>query len=353
MAVPIQNVYYLLCYAWDRLDALDSVDVGALSGDRIENLLGKVLHDGASHLMRRGLDRGYLSVEQEARQLRGKVLLVETAQRLLLQQGRVACRTDELSHDVPHNRVLKAAMRELARLPGIDPELALDIKDLCRRLHDVSDVELGPAAFRDVQLSQNLMRYAFLVEVAKLVAGCLLPEHGGQGRVFRSFTSSDQRMGALFEAFVRNFLIREQRQFIVSRPKVPWAVAAAASSDPRWLPEMQTDISLSRQAQTIIVETKCYANSLQQRNEGAPKLISEHLYQLLTYLTHHALTTGTAPFGVLLYAGLGTGEPLHYELGGHRVLVRSLDLNQPWELIRRDLLVLVSELGGWPLAVGA
>jgi 5-methylcytosine-specific restriction enzyme subunit McrC len=116
---------------------------------------------------------------------------------------------------------------------------------------------------------------------------------------------------------------------------------------------MQTDNSLSRQGQTIIVETKMYANALQQRSDGAPKLISEHLYQLLTCLTQHAWSTGSAPLGVLLYAGLGLGQPLHYELGGHMVLVRSLDLDQPWNLIHRDLLALAKELGGWPSAVGA
>ncbi|MDA1036081.1 MAG: hypothetical protein O3B65_04265 [Chloroflexi bacterium] len=353
MAVPIQNVYYLLCYAWDRLEALDSVDVGGLSGDRVENLLGKVLHDGVSRLMRRGLDRGYLAVDQEGRQVRGKVLLVETAQRLLLQQGRVACRTDELSRDVPHNRLLKAAMRELACLAGIDRELRLDLKDLCRRLHDVSDVDLSPAAFRGVQLNQNLVQYAFLVEIARLVASCLLPEQAGRGKMFRSFTASDQQMGALFEAFVRNFLIREQRQYHVTRPKVPWAVAAATSSDLRWLPEMQTDILLSRLGQSVIVETKCYAEALQHRNEGASKLISGHLYQVLTYLSNYARVTGASPLGVLLYAGLGASEPLHYDLGGHMVLVRNLDLDQPWELIHRDLLALSCELGAWPIAVGA
>jgi len=353
MAVPIQNVYYLLCYAWDRLDALDTTDVGALSGDRVENLLGKVLHDGVAHLMRRGLDRGYLPVEQEGRQLRGKVLLVETAQRLLLQQGRVACRNDELSHDVPHNRALKAAMRELANVPGIDRGLSSGLKDICRRLHEVSDVELSQTAFRNIQLSQNLVRYAFLVEIARLVAGCLLPEQAGRGKTFRSFTSNDQQMGALFEAFVRNFLIREQRQFSVARPKVPWDVAEATSSDPRWLPEMQTDISLSRPGQTVIIETKCYAEALQRRNEGAAKLISAHLYQLLTYLGHQGRSMGSAPLGVLLYAGLGPGQPLQYELGGQMVLVRNLDLDQPWEQIHRDLLALTGELGSWPVAVGA
>ena len=35
------------------------------------------------------------------------------------------------------------------------------------------------------------------------------------------------------------------------------------------------------------------------------------------------------------------------------VLVRSLDLDQPWKLIHRDLLALAKELGRWPVPVGA
>ena len=43
MAVPVQNIYYLLRYAWKRLEAHDLVDVDAIPGNRIANLLGKVL----------------------------------------------------------------------------------------------------------------------------------------------------------------------------------------------------------------------------------------------------------------------------------------------------------------------
>ena len=46
MAIPLENVYYLLCYAWNRLDARDRVDVSAIPGNRIENLLAKVLIEG-------------------------------------------------------------------------------------------------------------------------------------------------------------------------------------------------------------------------------------------------------------------------------------------------------------------
>ncbi len=59
MAVPVQNIYYLLCYAWNRLEARDLVDVDAVPGNRVANLLGKVLQDGVANLIRRGFDRGY------------------------------------------------------------------------------------------------------------------------------------------------------------------------------------------------------------------------------------------------------------------------------------------------------
>jgi hypothetical protein len=50
------------------------------------------------------------------------------------------------------------------------------------------------------------------------------------------------------------------------------------------------------------------------------------------------------PVGILLYAGLGTGQPLQYRLGGHTVLVRSLDLNTEWREIHGALIGIVNEL---------
>ena len=121
MAVPVQNIYYLLCYAWNRLEARDLVDVDAIPGNRVVNLLGKVLADGVANLIRRSFDRGYVAFEEEGRRLRGKLLVSETLKRSLLPRGRVACYVDDLSYDVPHNRVIKAAMRALIGVPGLDP----------------------------------------------------------------------------------------------------------------------------------------------------------------------------------------------------------------------------------------
>jgi 5-methylcytosine-specific restriction enzyme subunit McrC len=222
MAVPIQNIYYLLCYAWNFLEARDLVDVNAVPGNRVENLLGKVLQDGVGHLIRRGLDRGYIDFDAEDRRLRGKLLLSETVGRVLLSRGRVACRMDELSYDVPHNRVIKAAMQALIGVPELNADIRTALRGHCRRLHLVTDVELSPAAFRPIQLHRNIARYRFLVNVAHLVARSFFPDEKTGRRRFHPFTASQQEMGLLFQAFVRNFLKREQDLFKVSAPKLPF-----------------------------------------------------------------------------------------------------------------------------------
>ncbi len=319
------------------------VDVDAIPGNRVENLLGQVLCDGVAHLIRRGLDRGYVGFDEEARRLRGKIIISETIQRSLLPRGRIACNVDELSYDVPHNRVIKAAMTALALLPGLDDGLRVTLRNHVRRMHSVSDTDLSPAAFRSIQLHRNVARYAFLINVCHLVARSFLPDESTGVRRFHPFTTSEQKMGTLFEAFVRNFLQREQDDFHVAAAKVPWDVEPNSGSDLDWLPEMRLDVILTNSERRVTVETKYYATPYQS-HLGSKKLISSHLYQLLTYVSQLRATPGPEPIGVLLYAGVGDDQRLDYRLGGHTILVRSLDLNQDWQEIHRRLLGFSREL---------
>ena len=56
-AIPVQNVYYLLCYAWNKLEEREVVDVATLDSTRLVDLFAKVLLGGTRHLIRRGFDR--------------------------------------------------------------------------------------------------------------------------------------------------------------------------------------------------------------------------------------------------------------------------------------------------------
>src|SRR5690242_16948293 len=108
-AIPIRNLYYLLLYAWDKFPEGEQVEVGAEASPDLPDLLARVLLSGSRRLLRRGLDRGYLGAVEELAAPRGRFLLGDTTKRNSLLNGRVVCAYDELSVDVPHNRILKAA----------------------------------------------------------------------------------------------------------------------------------------------------------------------------------------------------------------------------------------------------
>ena len=58
-SIPIENVYYLFCYAWDRFPEGKAIGVGTVDSPQICDLFASVLIRGVNRLMRRGLDRGY------------------------------------------------------------------------------------------------------------------------------------------------------------------------------------------------------------------------------------------------------------------------------------------------------
>jgi 5-methylcytosine-specific restriction enzyme subunit McrC len=43
MEIPIQNIYYLLCYAWNKLEERDIVDVKGIETTELCDLFAKVL----------------------------------------------------------------------------------------------------------------------------------------------------------------------------------------------------------------------------------------------------------------------------------------------------------------------
>ncbi len=108
---------------------------------------------------------------------------------------------------------------------------------------------------------------------------------------------------------------------------------------------MQTDVMLTNPSRRIVIETKYYATPY-QAHHGTKKLRSEHLYQVLTYVEHLSAIAGPEPIGVLLYASAGEDWRLEYRLRGHRLLVRTLDLDRDWKAIHRDLLGMAEELAG-------
>ena len=87
-AIPIRNIYWLLCYAWDQLPEGELVDVSHVELSELADLFAAVLINGTNHLLRRGLEQGYEPREESLATIRGRVNVSVTAKRMQTYQGK-------------------------------------------------------------------------------------------------------------------------------------------------------------------------------------------------------------------------------------------------------------------------
>jgi len=93
--IPIENIYYLLCYAWDRLDEKEKVAVDIDDKTELLDLFAKILISGSKILLKRGIDKNYIEDEQIVLGVKGKLNLSQTVKRQLLKQQQTICVFDE------------------------------------------------------------------------------------------------------------------------------------------------------------------------------------------------------------------------------------------------------------------
>ena len=347
MRIPIRNIYYLLCYAWDRLEEKDTVDVDPVVGDRVLDLLAKVLLNGTTHLLKRGLDRGYVNFQEDTRCLRGKVDLSASVKRDLLRWGHAHCAYDDLSHDVLHNQILRSTLAILARSDDLDAQIRGACQGMRRRLSGVSETALTRLSFRSVQLSRQTNFYDFLLKTCELIVDNMLPtEETGQSR-FREFEQDEVRMRGLFEAFVRNFYKREQKTYEVDGGEwIDWHAEPGNEESKQLLPKMKTDVSLKSSDRHIIIDTKFTPNALRTHFERE-SLHSPNLYQLHAYITNkrRLLPPESDLTGVLLYPEIGRNLNLGYTFEDMEIRVATVDLSAEPSAIH-DRLLQIIDLSG-------
>ena len=342
MTIPIENIYYLLCYAWDKLAEKDVVDVDAVDSASLADLFARVLISGTKHLLKRGFDRGYVPQHEWTPRPRGRIDFQQFARRGRTVAARLPCSFDDLSYDVLHNQILKATMVGLLRTVGLAAESAEGLSHLRRLFSEIRDIELTGRVFRRVQLHRNNQFYDFLMRVCELVYwNSLATETRGTAK-FMDFVRDEKQMASLYESFVRNFYKKEAREYRVGRENIAWKWHAVDDTSASLLPRMQTDISLESADRKIIIECKFTPEATQHHYE-ADKLRSSHLYQIHAYLNNlePGPLTDTCEV-VLLYPTVHDTMSATYSERGRTIRIRTINLDQPWKQIHTDLLALVA-----------
>ena len=339
-SIPVQNLYYLLCYAWDRLDESHLINVSATASDVPVNFFASVLIKGIEHLKRRGLNMVYRTTYAELPGVRGRIDVTATERRSLLRQGRSACSFDELTTDTAANRILKSTLRVISSDPEIDKDTGSQVRKWIKDFGAIADVPASIQSFRTIHLDRNSSFYRFLLNVCEFILIVRTPEETAGHLKFRNFVRDEKKMAYLFQYFVFNFLRIERRDLIVKRENIAWKTEPLPDGVQSLLPMMQTDISVVKNRQKIIIDTKYYQNTLSD-HRGAKRIHSDHLYQILSYLTN-AQTPGESIEGILLYPFVDKTLKERYRILGINIRVETLNLAQPWNLLHNDLMQLVT-----------
>ena len=334
MTIPIQNLYFLLVYAWDVLDEAGAIDVGASSVRVPEDLFAKILRNGIRHLLGRGLDRAYTSETSDIPGIRGKLEISATLKRKGKCDGRAVCTFDELTHDVLHNQLLKATLVRLLKTKDINDDLRRDLDDLLRRFDGVRIIALRNEAFRQVQLHSNSRFYRLLLHVCALLYRHMVPDPSGTA-AYRFADFSPEQLDRIFQSFVRNYFTQGQSVYHVSAERFRWQRIVGSEPALSYVPTMLTDVSMESATRKLVIETKFYGETLRRhhRSDDRDKINSGHLYQLFAYLQNLRAKDNRAIDGLLLYAQAEQGFLLDLNMFGHEVRIATVDLSASPEAI--------------------
>lgn len=352
--IPIQNLYYILLYAWDVPEQKYRVRVDAEQCHSLPNLFVQMLIGITERLLKQGLTQEYQRKSEDVEGLRGKLCIGETMKVGRLRQGRTICEIDELTHDIHLNQIVYTTLCNSIHMEGVDPSNKERILHLLRRFPLTNKIRLSEKVFSMVQIHRNNRFYLFVVHICQLLYQSLLPIEGSKGVYkFVDFTQNDFKMSAIFERFLMNFCKQHcKEEFpIIGRTNLdfhltPFGMVFTQDNNQaiRLLPSMQTDVTLYNPTtgRKTILDAKYYQNTLSSHYGQQGKIRREHISQILSYVVSqenpnepHTLHTD----GILVYPTVTDDYDIAYRYNNtfHTIRVSTINLNQDWQKIEERL----------------
>lgn len=339
MQIPIENIYFLLCYAWNKLDEKERVNVSIDDKTELLDLFAKVLINATKMLLKRGIDKNYIDHTEELAGVKGKVQISETLKSNLLFKQRTICNFDDFSANIILNQILVSTIYRLIRTKGLDKQLKSELVSLQRMLSGIDQIEITNPLFKQDRLSRNNHFYGFVMNVCQIIYESTFPSEEQGKYKFSDFTRDENKMNQLFEAFIRNFYRIEQKKYkTVKKETIKWQFDNTDNESYQYLPQMETDITLENDLEKIIIDAKFYRETM-TLNYDKEKIKSSNLYQLFSYLLNQQdsnLKTQNAT-GILLYPTIETDYNLNFKYSGHKILIRTINLNSNWRNISSRL----------------
>jgi len=327
----------MLSYAFTALKQSYFEEVATEEFENIHNLFASILAKGIGQQLKQGLYREYLNKKENTTVMRGKIDMSGTIKTKIARQQALSCEYDDLSENNLLNQILKTTVMILLRLSKVNSEHKDAIKREMLFFSNVDTLEPSSIKWATIRYQRNNQTYRMLISICQLILQGML-QTTQQGEYKLASFVDEQRMCRLYEKFILEYYIKEFPTLNVSSSQIPWVLDDSVGT---MLPIMQSDITLSRGNEVLIIDAKYYTHTTQVQFD-VNTLHSSNLYQIFTYVKNKDSEFGEKPHkvsGMLLYAK--TDEIIQpnneYLMSGNRISVRTLDLNCEFAIIAEQL----------------
>lgn len=319
--IRIQNIYYMLSYTFQILQEQGYASCATEKFENTADLLSAILVKGVSAQIKKGLGRTYIEETEPLSCLRGKIDVTDSIKQQTLIKQQLVCIYDEFSVDSYMNQVLKTTMELLLRY-DIPKARKKELRNLLIYFKDVGTPDIYNINW-NFHFNRNNQSYQMLMSICYLIIKGLL-QTSTDGSVKLMQFLDEQRMCRLYEKFILEYYKKHYPQIKTTTSQINWALDDGISV---MLPIMQSDIMLTYEKKTLIIDAKYYGHTTQKQYD-VHTLHSNNLYQIFTYVKNKAAYGGEVS-GMLLYAK--TDEAVQpnnsYMMSGNKISVNTLDLN--------------------------
>ncbi|WP_442803218.1 McrC family protein [Streptomyces pseudogriseolus] len=201
---PVSRIFFLLGFslaperAWHD-DREGTVDTGAY--DDVVPALAHAVERRIDTALRQGVLQGYREVEESSLVVRGRILEAEQIRRHFGRTPPVEIAYDDYTADTAENRILRAAVERLLRLPGVPGPVRRRLAHQRVRLADALPLVRGQELPR-WQPSRLNSRYQPTLRLCEAVLRGSSPEHTPPGADPLAVDGFLIDMNQLFEDFV-------------------------------------------------------------------------------------------------------------------------------------------------------
>lgn len=325
----------MLSYAFQSLNDNAYKKIQTEEFENAAELFSEILIIGVSTQIKQGLVRDYIDITETTSSIRGKINISDSINNQSFIKKQLNCTFDEFSPNCYLNQIIKSTIALLVK-SDISKMRKKKLKNLLMYFADVDLIDLDGIDWK-IRFDRNNQTYRMLIGVCYLtVNGLFYTQQSGSVKLMEFL--DDQRMSRLYEKFILNYYKKEHPEIRAHAPQIPWQIDEGIDF---LLPKMQTDVTLEYDDNILIIDAKYYGRNL-SKNYGKYIHHTGNLYQIFTYVKNKELEMqgkGYEISGMLLYAR--TTQEIQpdsdYVMGGNKISVKTLDLNQDFEFIIKQL----------------